>query len=127
MPESFVPLASLSGECRHQHHHWFEHWFHWGKEMDEINVPSSTEPVSAPVASVAEGKPIENGATTESKPSADTSIPSGTATSSAGEIHPAHKTVNALDRFMERISNDFAREGKALVDAMRAEIAKLVP
>ena len=40
---------------------------------------------------------------------------------------PAHEAVNALDRFMERISNDFAREGKALVDAMRAEISKLVP
>src|SRR5258708_6856300 len=133
--------------------------------MDEINEPSSTEP-SAPVASVAEGKPIESGTTIESTPSADTSIPSGPETSSAGEVPnvsaagaatpsgdasalsatsadmtqqanlavqqpavtaPAHEAVNALDRFMERISNDFAREGKALVDAMRAEISKLVP
>lgn len=50
----------------------------------QSNEPSSTEP-SAPVASVEEGKPIESGTITESMPSADTSIPSGSETSSAGD------------------------------------------
>jgi hypothetical protein len=47
-------------------------------------------------------------------------------TAPTDEVHPAHEATNALERFMERISNDFLKEGKALVAAVRAEVDKLV-
>jgi hypothetical protein len=76
--------------------------------------------MSSQTSSAVEAGNVASSDSTSSKPAESAEASTGT------EPHSAHEAVNALDRFMERVSNDFMSEGKALVEAMRAEVAKLV-
>jgi hypothetical protein len=95
----------------------------------DSSTPTST--MSSQTSSAVEAGNVDAGTAQPASSGSETIAPtvSETAAEPVAPVAapaPAHEAVNALDRFMERVSNDFMSEGKALVEAMRAEVAKLV-
>lgn len=114
--------------------------------MDEKDAaPSSTDASISPQDQAQQDAPATAGAevgTTAAgegavSPAADTSAsgisssaPSASPDAGTGAPldaeHPAHSVLTRIEKFVERVSSDFLKEGKALVVAARAEVDKLL-